>query len=216
MSSLIENLRKELDVFWRWAGKTPKEYEENRGIIYLEECDYPNWIEIKELTSNAISDLKSGKKSKELAELILEFMAIDNEGEDTLDLCELQLSNGELEYLIESSLRFYLSNSRWQIAELIGRTNNKNLEMYLSVFIKDNNKYVQRKALSSLMRINSIKAEEVAISKLKDEDDYLRLVSFRILREVSSKYLQEAMNILKDDKFNYIQIEIEEIKSELL
>lgn len=142
-------------------------------------------------------------------------MAIDNEGEDTLGLCEEELSNGELEYLVESSVQFSLYNARWQIAELIGRKNNSNLVKCLLLFINDKNKYVQRRALLSLARIAPEKAEKIAILNLNDEDDYLRMVSLKILRNVSSEYLQEAIDILKDDQFKYIQLEIEKIKNKL-
>lgn len=215
MKSLVKNFRKELDKFWVWARQSPKEYEENRRNIYWEEWDYPNWNGLQNLAFDAVRQLKSGNNCNDLVKLILEFMAIDNEGEDTLDLCELELPNTELEYLIESSIQFHLSNTRWQIAELIGRKKNKKFEKYLLLFVNDNNKYVQRRALLSLAKTNSKKAEEVAMQKLNDEDDYLRLVSLKILREVCSKYLQKAVNILKDDKFNFIQLEIQDIKNKL-
>lgn len=50
------------------------------------------------------------------------------------------------------------------------------------------------------------------ILKLRDEDDYLRLISFRILIDLSSKHLQGVMDILKNDEFNYIQDKIKEIR----
>lgn len=61
-------------------GKTAEEYEETRGNIYWEEWDYPNWGQLRELSYSGIIQLKNGRKSKELVKLILEFMAIDNEG----------------------------------------------------------------------------------------------------------------------------------------
>jgi hypothetical protein len=36
------------------------------------------------------------------------------------------------------------------------------------------------------------------------------MVALKILREVSSEYLRDAIDILKDDNFKYIQREIKE------
>lgn len=92
MRSLIKNFRRELNDFWKWAGLTIKEYEENRTNHYWEEWDYSNWAELQKLTAKAINHLKNVESSKELVELILEYMAIDNEEENTLGLCEKEFT----------------------------------------------------------------------------------------------------------------------------
>lgn len=55
-------------------------------------------------------------------------------------------------------------------------------------------------------------AEKIAFEKLGDEDDYLRLISIRILKQFSSTKLKEAVEILKYDRFIYVQKEIKTIR----
>jgi hypothetical protein len=163
MKSLVEKLRTELNNFWQWEEMTFEEYKNNGEILHSDELDYPNWSLLQDLVFEAIIHLKNGQRSKELTELILESIAIDNEDEVTLDICEAELADTELQYLAECSLHFPLFNARWQIAELIGRRTNDSFIRYLLLFINDSNKYVQRRALLSLTRISPEKAEKVAI-----------------------------------------------------
>jgi hypothetical protein len=122
LSDLIHKLRSELNDFWEWTGITSKDYNET----HLEGDNYPEWLKLKGLVYQAIRQLRDGHKNEELIELILEFMALDNEAEYTLDVCQNELSEEELIYLIEGSIKFPLSDARWQIAELVGRKNDIN------------------------------------------------------------------------------------------
>lgn len=212
MKTILNELKNELNNFWMWANQTPHEYAKNGWMLKQEEWEYPNWDMLIKLTIEAIKAVCNGEKTKELIDCILEVMALDNEDEQILDECEEKLTFNDLLYLVQIAILHIQREARWQIAELLGRYKNNDTTEFLRRLIGDDDKYVQRRALLSLTKVNICQAEEICLTKLTDEDDYLRLVSLRILREIKSDFLEQAISTLKNDKFQYIQKEIEEIK----
>lgn len=208
---LNAKIKKELDLFWKWAGISEDQYSEHISVKGNEEWEYPNWDTLISLLFTAVSTLASGERSEVLVNYLLTGMELDNEAETILDECESKLTDNNLEFLFEKGIKHIQSEARWQIAELIGRKDNKSFTKYLLKLLDDSNKYVQRRALISLDRIDTEKAQEIAFKRLQDEDDYLRLVSLRILKEHNSQKLKEAVLILDNDKFKYIQDELSEI-----
>lgn len=198
-------------MFWKWADISESEYSEHSYLNKNEEWEYPNWDMLISLLFTAINTLASGERSEVLVNYLLTVMALDNEDETILDECESKLSDKDLEFLFEKGIKHMQSEARWQIAELIGRKNNISFKKYLLNLLDDSNKYVQRRALISLDRIDTEKAQEIAFKRLQDEDDYIRLVSLRILKQHNSQKLKEAVLILTNDKFKYIQDELSEI-----
>ncbi|WP_432664461.1 HEAT repeat domain-containing protein [Wukongibacter baidiensis] len=212
MDTFINRLKKELDLYWKWSRIDEEKYSNNEWIIEFEEWEYPNWNRLMELASKAISNIENGEASKNLVVDVLTVMALDNEVENLLDECELILSDKALECVAQCALEHCQWQARWQVAELLGRKNDIFWEKFLLKFINDPNKYVERRALISLSRLSPNIAQEIAFEKIKDEDDYLRLVALRTLKELSSPKLKEAVEILKDDSFTYIQNEINIIR----
>lgn len=215
MKEIIDEFRKELDEFWIWQELTPQEYSSGVKYLKCEEFYYPHWDNLMLFADRSIRLIKDGERSPVLIKLLLEIMAIDNEDEIVMENCEQLLDTEGIKLICQVALEFPMYETRWQIAELLGRSNNDNCKKFLLLLIKDENKYVQRRALISLSRIYTEKAEEISIEKLTDPDDYLRYVSLGILRELKSKYLIRAIKILENDNFEYIQKEIEAIKEEL-
>jgi len=216
MKEFIDKFRKELEQFWKWEGLTLEDYENGKKQFIQDECFYPNWNKLVEYSDKTIEILREGVKSLALINSLLELIAIDNEGEITMEKCEELLETEAIEWIAEAAICFPMCDARWQIAELLGRSNNEICYRYLLVFIEDENKYVQRRALISLGRINPKKAEEISIEKLSDNDDYMmRLVSLMILREVRSEYLNKAIKILENDQFECVQREIELAKEDI-
>lgn len=211
MKAVFDQLRNELENFWLWANQTSYEYAKHIWKQKQEEWEYPNWNRLMNLTIEVIKDINNGEKSKQLVDCILEVMALDNEDEQILDECEGRLTYNDMSYIVPVAIVHMQSEARWQIAELLGRYKNLNASEYLRRFVEDENKYVQRRAIISLAKINPYEAEKICLTKLNDEDDYLRLVSLKILREIKSNSLGEAIIILKNDRFDLIQKEIEEI-----
>ncbi|SHJ97810.1 hypothetical protein SAMN02745163_02976 [Clostridium cavendishii DSM 21758] len=216
MEVLINEFREELDSFWKWEGLSSDEYERGEKYFKYEEFYYPNWNGLMQFADRAIEIIKTVEKSHALANLLLEVIAIDNENEITMEKCEQLLEIDAIRLLSEVAIKFPMYEARWQIAELIGRSDNDNCRRYLLDFVRDEHKYVQRRALISLSRIYPQKAEDISIEKLTDSDDYLRLVSIRILKELDSKYLPTAAKLLKNDTFKYVKEELELIKEDIL
>lgn len=210
--NIAEILSIELNKFWKWAGINIIEYEKRGMSEGLEEFMYPGWDNLIDYTHDAILCLNNGEKSKELLNDILEVMGLDNENEDILDKCEEILTNQNLEYLIVTGISFTLSHTKWQIAEIIGRKNNNKWEKYLLLLTNDSNKYVQRRSIISLSKINIKLAEQICYRNLSSDDYMLRLVSLRILNEISSELLDEAITMLSNDSCELIVKEIHSIK----
>ncbi|WP_248930460.1 HEAT repeat domain-containing protein [Paenibacillus hamazuiensis] len=203
------SLESELKQFWSWLGTSSKEYELLGTKTNKEEFMYPRWNELIRLTCIAIANLEIGETSQ--TNLILEVMALDNEEEAILTECENRLSKSSLNIIIEKGHLFPLSNTRWQIAELIGRKQDKAWEKYLIILTNDCNKYVQRRALLSLAKINPQLANEISFQKLEDDDEMLRLISIRILNQTSSGLLKDAIKKLDGDTSSLILEELSKI-----
>ena len=204
----ITKLENELELFWKWSKMDISDCETKSvdGTLYL------RWNELLDLALEAIRLVENGEKNERLLEKILEIMALDNENEEILDHCETELNTPNLEHLISVGVSYSLPDTRWQIAELIGRKKNIEWKKYLLTLINDKNKYVQRRALLSLAKIHPDKAAEISYQKLRDEDEMLRVVSLRILEETSSILLSNAIQILKDDLSKQVLEELRRVK----
>jgi len=213
MKVVADKFRNELNKFWIWSNQTVYEYAKLGWKKKQEEWEYQNWDILMKLTQDAIEAIANGEKNKELVDCILETMALDNEDEMVLDECEEKLHNNNLLYLSSIAILHDQSEARWQVAELLGRCKNENVTGLLIKLIDDENKYVQRRALLSLSRVNQFETERICLNMLNDADDYLRLVALRMLREAKSELLTKAIDILKNDTFEFIQKEIKEINN---
>ncbi|WIV11062.1 HEAT repeat domain-containing protein [Proteiniborus sp. MB09-C3] len=154
MKTVLDKLKNELNSFWLWANQTSHEYAKNVWKLEQEEWEYPNWDRLIELTIEAIKAVRNGGKSKELIDCILEVMALDNEDEQILDECQDNLTYDALSYLVHIATLHIQSEARWQIAKLLGRYKDQATTGFLNSFIDDESKYVQRKALLSLVKVS--------------------------------------------------------------
>ena len=210
--SMEDSLRKELDNFWSWAKITQQEYCEGKVPKVAAQAEweeaYPDWKKLekffwKELEQNHDSSDPGFLKN------ILEFVGIDNESGTALDILIDELDNKQQSAFAELGCKFMMPQTRWQVAEFLRESNVPNKKELLEKMISfDKDKYVQRRALISLVNIDSNLACEYAFHNLTDEDEYLRLVSLKILKEQNSNRLQEAINILKKDPSSLIQKEL--------
>ncbi|MEJ8802178.1 HEAT repeat domain-containing protein [Pontibacter sp. H249] len=173
-------LQTELANFWEWAGMTPDNYSENRGLGEWEAA-YPNWDEIY-LAVDEVIELLNKEFNHDLAQLLVYALAIDNESGTVLQRVADKL---------ESKLRFVKKainsdqpQARWQVAELLGNIQVEDQEKLLVNLInRDKDKYVRRRALLSLAKVNHQKAAAFAKTFLKDPDPFLRLVSKQIINQ---------------------------------
>jgi len=200
MCTISYEIKEELHRFGLWA----QEYL--KSVNYPEwEVDYPRWQILYDITFKAIDILTQIEDSSEIANLILDVMALDNESELVLDECENKLDVKGLSILYEIGVNHPNWNARWQVAELIGRRKHMKSQEFLLKLIDDNEEYVIRRALFSLAKINPRIAEKVALEKLHSEYEYLRLGSLATLEEVSSEYFENAVKELEEDSSKIIR-----------
>lgn len=200
----------QLDKFWSWAEVTPAQYASglmpSKNLPVEWETYYPDWIRLEKSFWKELEQYKRDSDSERLTS-ILEFVGIDNESGNALDeLIKLYRTQRDF---VRLAYKFYMPQTRWQIAEFLRESDISNKISLLEEMISfDEDKYVQRIALLALADVSAERACEHAYKKLIDDDEYLRLVSLRILKECNSKYLFEAVKILKDDASKLIQEEL--------
>lgn len=206
------NLREELDKFWDWAGVNIDEYalgiNPKKELPVEWESHYPNWDRLQKSFWLEINEYKNDFMQKR-ENNILEFLGIDNESGLALDVLIEEMDEKEQDRLIKAGCQFKMPQTRWQIAEFLKESNVSNgRELLAKMIIKDEDKYVQRRALLSLSYIDPDLAKKYAYLKIQDEDEYLRLVSLRLLKELKSEKLQAAITILQDDSSPLIKEEL--------
>lgn len=209
---MTNSLKEELKKFWNWAGISPEEYSEGKIPEHARqtewEDDYPEWIELEKSFKKALKQYKN-TLTPNILKYILELVGLDNESGTVVDILIHELNDIQKLDFTNLGYQFAMPQTRWQIAEFLKESNVPNRVDFLESMISaDKDKYVQRRALLSLAEIDPKRACVHAYQKLTDEDEYLRLVSIRILKEENSSRLPEALSILKDDPSNLVQEEI--------
>jgi hypothetical protein len=154
------NLKIELEKFWKWANKSPEEYSKNRGSEEWE-LKYPYWENIYDSAEETIFLLSNSWNDEEACTL-LEAIAIDNHSEFVRELCEDKLSINNI-HLIKSGYKFYQSEARWQIAEIMRCVNIdiNTRKKYLKEMLNDENEFVREKAFSVLQELVRNKPERI-------------------------------------------------------
>ncbi|WP_394353952.1 HEAT repeat domain-containing protein [Adhaeribacter swui] len=174
----ILDIQTEILKFWQWAEMSPEDYSKNRGYGEWEGL-YPGWKELEKAIDEAIFKLNEHFDYK-TAEILIQALAIDNEAEGVLEKIEGRLKN--YKDFIELVIKSNQPEARWQIAELLGRINLKNRDEILSnLIIEDEDNYVKRRALLSLNLINPLRAIQLAVKFVDNEDDYLKMVATKII-----------------------------------
>lgn len=176
-------LEKELDLFWEWSKTTPEKYAVQRKPGEWE-TDYPNWDAIYEATEYTLDHISSDADIKFEIDQILTAMAIDNEVENILLLLETKTKI--IDEVILHGCKHIQPQARWQIAELIKRTHsNKHIEILIDMILNDNDNYVKRRALVSLIELDIRKAKKYAKIMINNVDDNFRVISENILNNHS-------------------------------
>lgn len=77
---------------------------------------------------------------------ILYVLAIDNEEENILTYITNSCNKNQLDLIIQKGYKFFLYETRWQIAEIIKKRYLTEYEKYLACLKKDKNIYVRKRA----------------------------------------------------------------------
>lgn len=174
------SLEIELAKFWEWAGMTPDTYNEERGLGEWE-SDYPGWAELHKAAAEALEQLNT-EFNHDLAQLLVYALAIDNESGTVLQQVDEKLEN-KLRF-VKKAINSDQPQARWQAAELLGNTDVEDREKMLTNLVKrDVDKYVARRALMSLDKVNHTKAAEFAKDFVKDPDPFMKLVAKEIIKK---------------------------------
>jgi HEAT repeat protein len=172
-------LETELAKFWEWAAMTPDTYTEQRGLGEWE-VEYPNWDGLYKAANEALEQLNK-EFNHDLAQSLVYALAIDNEAGVVLKIVEEKLEN-KLRF-VRKAVFSDQPQARWQMAELLGNVEVEGREkMLLHLINSEDDKYVKRRALMSLNKVNRAKAVELAQQYVRDTDPFLKLVSKEIIR----------------------------------
>ena len=154
----------------------------------VEEYMYPNWTEmlktVQEIVDRDIWDWKDIR-------FILVLMALDNETEDVLDYLSENGSDKLTRRIIEEGKSFFLSDTRWQCAELIGRRCKSGGEDLLKPFLTDRDPYVRKRAsnVRDLLKTQEETRQllEIIIAQDKEEwKKHLHLYHEKAIESVSA------------------------------
>ncbi|MEM9859818.1 MAG: HEAT repeat domain-containing protein [Bacteroidota bacterium] len=205
-------LKEELDKFWKWAGISSEEYANGstpaKNLPVEWEGHYPNWIQLERSFRDELKRYKKDADSNHLR-TILEFVAIDNESGTAQDILLNELDNTQKKTFAKVGYKFYMPQTRWQVAEFLRESDVSNKTTLLEEMISsDRDKYVQRMALLSLTEIAPKLACKNAYEKLGDDDEYMRLVSIRILKVHDPERFPNALKVLSNDPSNLVREEI--------
>jgi HEAT repeat protein len=177
------SLETELANFWEWADMTPETYNEQRGLGEWE-AEYPAWESLYKAANEALEQLNR-EFNHDLAQLLVYALAIDNEAGVVLKSVEEKLEN-KLRF-VKKAIHSNQTQAKWQAAELLGNAEVEDREKLLVNLVnRDEDKYVKRRALLSLSKVNHTKAVELAKQYLKDPDPFLKLVAKEIIKNKGS------------------------------
>lgn len=174
------SLETELTNFWEWANMTPDTYNEQRGLGEWE-AEYPNWDSLYKAANKALEQLNR-EFNHDLAQLLVYALAIDNEAGVVLKSVEDKLEN-KLRF-VRKAVFSNQPQARWQMAELLGNVDVEGREkMLLHLINSEDDKYVIRRALLSLSKVNPTKAVDLAQQYVRDADPFMKLVAKEIIKK---------------------------------
>ncbi|MBX0332203.1 HEAT repeat domain-containing protein [Pontibacter sp. HSC-14F20] len=174
------SLKTELAKFWEWANMTPDTYNDERGLGEWE-AGYPGWDALYKAADEALVQLNR-EFNHDLAQLLVYALAIDNEAGIVLKRVEEKLEN-KLRF-VRKAVFSDQPQARWQMAELLGYIDVEGCEkMLLHLINSEPDKYVVRRALLSLSKVNNAKAVELAQKYVRDTDPFMKLVAKEITKK---------------------------------
>jgi HEAT repeat protein len=168
------------------------------------ECDFQEWAHLYAAWDQFLRVALPSTWSQAEMSAALYALARDNEAE-YLGESLTALPLGEILLLAEAAIRDGERDTRWQVADLLGRPlraqrEHDVAEAALVGFAGDSEEYVRRRALQSLARIGSRRTESFAIAAWNEAGanaPWSRMMALWALKEVRSErvvsLLREAM-----------------------
>jgi len=197
MTTINSKINFEFQRFREW------EKYNNQNKIYYE---YPNWIDIYTTIKKIPNDFKLSSDS---IKIILYLLAKDHESEITLETLQEKPTLGHL--IAKEGANCLDRDARWQVAILLGYF--KDSKLLVKMIENDEEEYVRRRGLLALRDIDKVSSEKIAIKHLHSIYEYERMVAIDTLNFLSSSYLENALNTLKNDSSIIVQNRIKSILS---
>lgn len=185
-----DRLRREVQRLKQWADRNDPD-------------TYPHFREVYEAVR---WHLERGQISSEQISLLLDALALDDEGETIQEL--LRESPDVTQSVICAALEYPDSRARWQTGVLAGETAPEDI---VCSYLKDSYEYVRRRTLLSARSRYPALAESVAVSWLDSPYEYERMVALDTLHILGSSQYPDAASILARDPSSVVQKRLKQL-----
>lgn len=188
----MADLRAEVDRFREWADSLPPE---SRFAEW--ECDYQHWTDFYDAVLDFVADGPPEEWPDGDLNSVLYALARDNEMEYLSE--EIRLRHpATLLALAWAALIGGEADAKWQLADQLGYIgrDDGDVERILLALVRDEDEYVRRRALQSLARIGSAKAEQLALEAWnphQENQQWTRMMVLDCLRRINSPHFQRLL-----------------------
>ena len=151
--------------------------------------------------------LKLPQFSVEQISLLVEALALDDEGENIQDLLREFPDIARL--LISGAVAYPDYPARWQAGVLAGEVGSEGL---VTRYLNDAHEYVRRRTiLAARIRFPAL-AESIALPWLDSSFEYERMVALDTLHAVGSSHYLKAVSKLARDSSSVVQIQLKRLR----
>ena len=197
----MANLLAEVDKFRSWAITNP-----STGRYGEWECDYMEWAALHDAVLKFVANRPFDAWSRTECAQVLYAIARDNEIQYLSR--EIRKRHPELlQPLARAALDIGERDDRWQLAVEL-RYLGAESEVLLLEMTRDENEYVRRHALESLLRIGSPAAEEVAMAawhRPDAEQQWSRMMALYCLHHMASPQLEGLLAQAEVDEREFLR-----------
>lgn len=199
--SRVDDLMTEVGRFREWAEAYP--YAGRYGEW---ECDYEAWPELYAAVLRFVAGGPYESWSEAEVRAVLYAIARDNEFQHLARV--IRERHPELVPLLaRTALRFGERDDRWQLAVELGRLG-ASFEPLLLEMAGDENEYVRRHALHSLLLIGSPLVEELALAawlRTDEAQEWARMMALYCLHKLESPRLEPLVAEAERDERQYLR-----------
>lgn len=192
-------MRQEVEKFKEWAVKYPVEKRSGEW-----ECDYTSWDTLYNATREFLASFSPSDWDDTDVSDLLYVIARDNEAE--ILAAEVARDTNRLLRLSKLALASPETDAKWLLADQLGYlcSQEQEAEVLLLEFVDDRDEYVSRRALLSLGRLKSPKAEALAERAWDTGHEYQRIAALWVLKELSSNKLPVYIKKAFEDGREYV------------
>ncbi len=162
------------------------------------ECDYPNWDRRYTAAISHLNAYSPAEWNSVDIDILLYVLARDNEVENIKQ--ELERRPGHLLALARLALsRPSNWEARWQLADALSKLPPGESVPVLEQYFGDEHEYVRRRTLLALAKLESPKAEELAVVAWATGEQYQRMCAISALYKLKSALLPQYLLMADED-----------------